>query len=44
MAKFEKYEQGTPSWIEHSSTDQQASKEFYGRALRLGVRRQPDDR
>ena len=30
MAKFETYEQGTPSWIEHSSADQQASKEFYG--------------
>jgi uncharacterized protein len=30
MAKFEKYEQGTPCWIEHSSTDQRASKEFYG--------------
>jgi predicted enzyme related to lactoylglutathione lyase len=30
MAKFDKYEQGTPSWIEHSSNDQTASKEFYG--------------
>jgi uncharacterized protein len=30
MAKFDKYEQGTPSWIEHSSSDQKASKEFYG--------------
>jgi uncharacterized protein len=30
MAKFETYEQGTPAWIEHSSTDQKASTEFYG--------------
>jgi uncharacterized protein len=30
MAKFDTYAQGTPSWIEHSSTDQRASKEFYG--------------
>ena len=30
MAKFDKYDQGTPSWIEHSSADPQASKEFYG--------------
>lgn len=30
MAKFDKYDQGTPSWIEHSSVDPQASKEFYG--------------
>lgn len=30
MAKFESYQQGTPSWIEHSSHDQEASKKFYG--------------
>jgi predicted enzyme related to lactoylglutathione lyase len=30
MAKFESYEQGVPSWIEHSSPDPQASKQFYG--------------
>lgn len=29
MARFESYQQGTPSWIEYSSQDQQASKEFY---------------
>ena len=29
MAKFESYQQGTPSWIEYSSADQQASKDFY---------------
>lgn len=29
MAKFESYQQGTPSWIEYSSPDQQASKQFY---------------
>lgn len=29
MAKFDSYEQGTPSWIEYSSADQTASKEFY---------------
>lgn len=31
MAKFESFQQGTPSWIEHSSPDPQASREFYGR-------------
>jgi uncharacterized protein len=30
MAKFESYLQGTPSWVEHSSPDPQASKAFYG--------------
>lgn len=30
MATFESYQQGTPSWIEYSSTDQEASKQFYG--------------
>lgn len=30
MAKFDKYDQGTPSWIEYSSPDQEASKQFYG--------------
>jgi uncharacterized protein len=30
MAKFDKYQQGTPSWIEHSSDDLKAAKEFYG--------------
>lgn len=30
MAKFDSYQQGTPSWVEHSSSDPQASKEFYG--------------
>jgi len=30
MAKFESYQQGTPSWIEHMGPDQQASKQFYG--------------
>jgi predicted enzyme related to lactoylglutathione lyase len=29
MATFESYQQGTPSWIEYSSADQAASKEFY---------------
>ena len=29
MARFDKYEQGTPCWIEYSSADQAASKEFY---------------
>lgn len=29
MAKFDSYQQGTPSWVEHSSPDPQASKEFY---------------
>jgi predicted enzyme related to lactoylglutathione lyase len=29
MATFESYQQGTPSWIEYSSADQPASKEFY---------------
>lgn len=29
MARFDKYEQGTPSWIEHSCSDQQAAREFY---------------
>ena len=31
MARFETYAQGTPAWIEHSSADPSASKEFYGR-------------
>ncbi|MEI2715253.1 MAG: VOC family protein [Nocardioides sp.] len=31
MAKFESYKQGVPNWIEHSSADPAASKEFYGR-------------
>lgn len=30
MSRFDSYQQGTPSWIEHSSQDQQASKDFYG--------------
>jgi uncharacterized protein len=30
MAKFDRYQQGTPSWIEHSSNDLKAAKEFYG--------------
>jgi uncharacterized protein len=30
MARFDTYEQGTPSWIEHSSVDLKAAKEFYG--------------
>jgi predicted enzyme related to lactoylglutathione lyase len=30
MARFDSYLQGTPSWIEHSSADPQASKEFSG--------------
>ncbi len=30
MAKFEHYEQGTPSWIELSTTDQAAAQAFYG--------------
>ncbi|PVG82307.1 hypothetical protein DDE18_12485 [Nocardioides gansuensis] len=29
MAKFDSNAQGTPSWIEYSSPDQQASKDFY---------------
>lgn len=30
MSTFESYQQGTPSWIEYSSADQEASKRFYG--------------
>ncbi|MBA3781993.1 MAG: VOC family protein [Nocardioides sp.] len=30
MAAFDSYLQGTPSWIEHSSADPEASKNFYG--------------
>jgi predicted enzyme related to lactoylglutathione lyase len=30
MAKFEHYEQGTPSWIELNTTDQAAARSFYG--------------
>lgn len=30
MAKFDTYDQGTPAFIEHSSADPQASKDFYG--------------
>jgi predicted enzyme related to lactoylglutathione lyase len=30
MAKFEKYEQGTPSYVELTTPDQAAAKEFYG--------------
>ena len=30
MATFTSYPQGTPSWIEHSSADQEAAKRFYG--------------
>ncbi|WP_426243169.1 VOC family protein [Nocardioides sp. LHG3406-4] len=30
MARFDSYLQGTPSWIEHSSPDPEASKQFYG--------------
>lgn len=33
MAKFDSYDQGTPSWLEHSSADPQACKEFYGRVF-----------
>ncbi|QIK74827.1 VOC family protein [Nocardioides piscis] len=33
MAKFDRYDQGTPSWIEHTSADPQASKEFYGQVF-----------
>lgn len=33
MATFDTYEQGTPAWIEHSSADPVASKEFYGGLL-----------
>lgn len=29
MPSIERYQQGTPSWIEHSSTDQEASERFY---------------
>ena len=41
MAKFESYEQGTPSWIEHSSPDPQASKEFYGQLFGWGFEDNP---
>jgi uncharacterized protein len=30
MARFEKYEQGTPSWVELMTPDQGAAREFYG--------------
>lgn len=30
MATFTSYLQGTPSWIEHSCSDQDAAKQFYG--------------
>jgi len=30
MAKFEHYDQGTPSWIELTTPDQAAAREFYG--------------
>ena len=30
MAKFEHYDQGTPSWIELMTPDQQAAQTFYG--------------
>jgi predicted enzyme related to lactoylglutathione lyase len=30
MAKFESYDQGTPSWIELSTSDQGAAQTFYG--------------
>jgi uncharacterized protein len=30
MAKFEAYDQGTPSWAELVTTDQSAAREFYG--------------
>ncbi len=30
MAKFESYDQGTPSWIELMTPDQSAAREFYG--------------
>jgi predicted enzyme related to lactoylglutathione lyase len=30
MAKFEAYDQGTPSWVELVSPDQAAAREFYG--------------
>ncbi|WP_295657197.1 VOC family protein [uncultured Nocardioides sp.] len=29
MARFDSYPQGTPSWIEHSGPDPEASKQFY---------------
>ena len=30
MPKFEKYAQGTPSYVELTTPDQQAAKAFYG--------------
>ena len=30
MATFTSYLQGTPSWIEHSCSDQDVAKQFYG--------------
>jgi uncharacterized protein len=30
MATFDHYDQGTPSWVELSTTDQAAAQEFYG--------------
>jgi uncharacterized protein len=41
MATFESYQQGTPSWIEYSSADQPASKEFYGQLFGWGYDDQP---
>lgn len=41
MATFESYEQGTPSWIEHSSADQAASKEFCGQLFGWAYDDQP---
>jgi predicted enzyme related to lactoylglutathione lyase len=41
MATFESYQQGTPSWIEYSSADQAASKEFYSQLFGWGYDDQP---
>ena len=41
MSTFDSYDQGTPSWIEHSSTDQQAAENFYSQLF--GWQMQPGE-
>ncbi len=38
MGTVDHYAQGTPSYVELTTPDQQAAKQFYGTAARLGVR------
>lgn len=43
MAKFESYDQGTPSWVELMTPDQQAAKDFYGQLFGWDVETNPID-